>query len=372
MSDSEIQSKTVVVVGAGGNIGSHLVPHLGRMPSIGRVRLIDKDTYEARNLQTQNVTPKDVGKPKAKMQAAVLHGINPALHVEALTDAVERIPLGKLRGDVILSCLDSRIARQHVNQFAWRLGVPLVDAGVEAAGLLARVNVYVPGRDNPCLECAWDDRDYDALEQTYPCGGGVSAVAPTNSPSSLGGLAAALQAIECEKLLSGDENRAAVNRQVLVDGLHHKHYVTAYRRNPRCRFSDHLTWKIHRLRRSPHGLSLEEALQLGSSPASNDAVTAFRVEGKPFVKRLVCSACGHARAVLRLQCSLRVSQTMCRICGNQMVAAGFDLTERLEAASVDRDALKHTVGRLGLRPGEIFSVSHGTLESHYELVGEDG
>src|SRR6185295_15243005 len=37
---------TVVVVGAGGNIGSHAVPHLGRMAGVRRVVLIDRDVYE--------------------------------------------------------------------------------------------------------------------------------------------------------------------------------------------------------------------------------------------------------------------------------------------------------------------------------------
>jgi molybdopterin/thiamine biosynthesis adenylyltransferase len=187
VSDSQvIRDKNVVIVGAGGNIGSHLVPHIGRMPRVGRVTLIDKDVYEASNLLTQDITPRDVAKLKAHVQARRLRRVNPALRVTAIADAVERVPLGTLRADVILSCLDSRIARQHLNQFAWRLGVPLIDAGVEAGGLLARVNVYVAGPDSPCLECAWDDRDYEALEQTYPCFGPASSVASTNAPSSLG------------------------------------------------------------------------------------------------------------------------------------------------------------------------------------------
>ena len=215
-SGSQASSEVIVViVGAGGNIGSHLVPHLARMRQVDRVTLIDRDVYEARNVYAQDITPRDVGKPKAVVQARRLRRIRPSLHVEAISDAVERIPMGTLRSDVILSCLDSRISRQQVSQFAWRLGIPLIDAGVEAGGLLARVNVYVPGRDTPCLECAWDDRDYDALEQTYPCLGHAE-VAATNAPSSLGSLAASLQAIECLKLLDGRADQAVVGKQVLL------------------------------------------------------------------------------------------------------------------------------------------------------------
>lgn len=360
-------NKRVVVVGAGGNIGSHLVPHLGRMPQVALVTLIDKDVYEAGNLQTQDITPRDVGKLKALAQARKLRRINPSLCVEAISDAVQRVPLGKLRADVILSCLDSRIARQHVNQFAWRLGVPLIDAGVEAGGMLARVNVYAPGADNPCLECAWDDRDYEALEQAYPCLGFASGVASTNAPSSLGALAASLQAIECQKLLGGKTDRAAVSSQVLIDATFHKHYVTAFRRNPHCRFSGHDPWHIQRLNCSAKDLTLARALELAPVGVSINASHALRVEGKLFVKRLTCPNCGATRSLLRLECSLRAKQTRCAECGLQMIASGFDLLERLDAASLNRNTLSRSLRSLGLRPAEVFSVSGANGEHHYEL-----
>lgn len=363
----EKRDKGVVVVGAGGNIGSHLVPHLGRMPHVGRVTLIDKDVYEAGNLHTQDITPRDVGKLKALAQARKLRRINPSLRVEAISDAVERVPLGKLRADVILSCLDSRIARQHVNQFAWRLGVPLIDAGVEAGGLLARVNVYVPGADSPCLECAWDDRDYEALEQTYPCLGLTASVAGTNAPSSLGALAASLQAIECQKLLSGQTDRAAVSSQVLIDATFHRHYVTAFRRNPHCRFSGHDVWHIQRLACSARDITLAQAFELEPMGICNNGPHALRIEGKPFVKRLTCPSCGATRSLLRLECSLQNGQTKCGKCGRRMIASGFDLLERLDAASVHRNTLSRSLRSLGLRPAEVFSVSGAKGEYHYEL-----
>jgi len=367
-----IGDKNVVIVGAGGNIGSHLVPHIGRMPQVGRVTVIDKDVYEAGNLLTQDITPRDVARLKALVQARKLRRVNPALRVTAIADAVERVPLGRLRADVILSCLDSRIARQHLNQFAWRLGVPLIDAGVEAGGLLARVNVYVAGPDSPCLECAWDDRDYEALEQTYPCFGLASGVASTNAPSSLGALAASLQAIECQKLLSGQTGRAAISRQVLVDAAFHKHYVTAFRRNPCCRFSGHAIWNIHRLNRSVKDVTLAQALELAPAVGvSKKGSHALRIEGKPFVKRLTCPSCGATRSLLRLECSLHDAQTTCAKCGRRMIAKGFDLFERLNTSAVSRNVLGRTLGSLGLRSGDVFSIGDGEGELHYEIGSDE-
>jgi molybdopterin/thiamine biosynthesis adenylyltransferase len=366
MNVTKESGKTVVVVGAGGNIGSHLVAHLARMPQVRRITLIDRDVYEAANLASQDITPRDVGKQKAIVQARKLRLINPSLSVQPIADAVERVPLGKLRADVILSCLDSRIARQYVNQFAWRLGVPLIDAGVEPGGLLARVNVYVPGAEGPCMECAWDDRDYDALEQTYPCQGYEAKIPATNAPSSLGALAASLQSIECQKLLTGEIDRAAINKQVLIDASYHRHYVTSFRRNQKCRFGNHEVWDVEKLRRSLTEMTVEQALKLGRKTGNGSA--SFRLEGRPFVKRLTCAGCGATRPMLRLECSLSGNDRTCLKCQGRMMATGLDLMERLNAGSVMQAELKRSLRGLGLRAGDVFSVGDDQREFHYEIT----
>ncbi len=119
-----------------------------------------------------------------------------------------------------------------MNQAAWRLGVPWIDGAVDASGLLARVNVYVPGPESTCMECGWDDDDYDtaALEQPYPCQPGGGGPAATNAPASLGHITAGLMAVECQKLLAGDRESLLAGRQVMLDLRHHTHYVTTFRR----------------------------------------------------------------------------------------------------------------------------------------------
>jgi tRNA A37 threonylcarbamoyladenosine dehydratase len=104
--------KSVTLIGAGGNIGSHLVPHLGRMPGIQKVTLVDRDIYEERNLISQDILADDIDKPKAHVQASRLRAINPNLHVTPIVGAVENLPLGILRSDVVLTALDSRRSRQ--------------------------------------------------------------------------------------------------------------------------------------------------------------------------------------------------------------------------------------------------------------------
>jgi molybdopterin/thiamine biosynthesis adenylyltransferase len=147
----------IVVVGAGGNIASHLVAHLARARTAREIALIDPDTYDETNLWSQDIRRRDVGRPKAVVQARRLREIDPTLVLDTFVSAVEAVPLGALRADVLLACLDSRAARRAVNTLAWRLGVPWVDAGVHADGRLARVNVHRPGPEAPCYLCAWDE-----------------------------------------------------------------------------------------------------------------------------------------------------------------------------------------------------------------------
>jgi adenylyltransferase/sulfurtransferase len=364
---SQRTGKSIVVIGCGGNIGSHLVPHLARMPPVQRVTLIDRDVYESANLLTQAITPRDVGRRKALVQARRLSRINSSLDVRAITEAVESVPLGLLRADVILACLDSRRARAYVNQAAWRLGVPWIDTGVEAGNLLARVNVYVPGIDNPCLECAWDEGDYASLEQAYACRGFAEQTFSTNAPSSLGALAASLQSIECEKILSGRLDSAAVGQQVLINAAHHKHYVTNYRRNPACRFSNHETWSIEKLNRRPQDLTLHQALKLGQSNLSTGAQIGLRVEGDAFVGKLSCAGCGQTKELLRLQSRLRAADNTCTSCGQRAYAAGRDLSERLEASALNGKTLNRSLHSLGFRRGDVFGVGCRRQESHFEI-----
>jgi adenylyltransferase/sulfurtransferase len=335
------------------------------MSEVGRVTLIDRDVYERANLSSQAISAGNLGEGKARVQARNLRRINSRLRVTALHAAVESVPLGRLRADVILACLDSRRARQYVNQAAWRLGVPWVDAGVEGAGLLARVNVYTPGADSPCLECAWDERDYNALEQTYPCSGSVLESFKTDAPSSLGALAASLQAIECRKLLRGEET-AAIGKQVLIDAAHHRHYVTSFKRNAACRLSDHAGWAIERLSLGPEALTVAEALELRAA-TSSQARASLRVEGSTFVRRLTCARCGHTKRLLRLRSSLRASEARCVRCAQQMLAAGIDVVERLSGSVLSPRQLSLSLGALGFRRNEVFSVGDHAAEAHYEI-----
>jgi molybdopterin/thiamine biosynthesis adenylyltransferase len=359
----------VVVVGAGGNIGSHLVPHLARMGGIAALTLVDPDRYEARNLRAQEISAADVGQAKVCVQARRVRRINPALRVRTVQRPVESVPRGRLRCGLLVTCVDSRRTRQVVNEVALHLGIPWVDAGVEPAAHLARVSCYRPGPDAPCLECAWDDRDYAAVEQRYPCQGEAAPTTATNGSSSLGALAAAHQALACQAVVQGLSTGGRFGRQVLWDALHHKVQVTTFRRRATCRLADHAAWQVWPLDHSARDLSVEGMLGLISTILEEEA-SWLRVPGSPFVTRLTCTGCGKARGLLHLQVALHPRRLRCGACGAPLVAPGFSLRERLTAADLTPRALRRSLHSIGVRDGEIVAVGGSKGAAHFEIRGE--
>ncbi|MCX6627730.1 MAG: ThiF family adenylyltransferase [Candidatus Solibacter sp.] len=345
-----MSGKTIVVAGAG-VIGSHFVPHLARLEDVGRVVLIDRDIYEPRNLANQDILPGDVGKPKVLVQARRLAKIRPNLEVAAIHAPLESVPLGTWRADLIVACLDSRAARQAVNERAWRVGVPWVYSGVLAPEWLARVNVYAPAAGAPCLECAWSAEDYRLLEQQYPCDGPARMPTPTGAPSALGALAAALMALECRKMLGGEVEHAAVGRQVTLNARWHQFSVTLFRPNRQCRF-DHATWAIEPLACDAHDLRLADLLPESST---------VRVPGQRFVRRRLCRQCGRESRVFHLECSLDPGLRQCDACGKPMATPGFDVVETL-SRDLPPDVLGMSLADAGLRYGDVVQCGDRFLE----------
>jgi len=338
---------TVTVVCAG-NIGSHLLAHLARLPEVARVTIVDPDRYEARNLESQDIRAAEVGKPKALAQARRLRAIRPDLEVTPVAAPVEDVPLARLRADVVLACLDSKLARQRAGEAAWRLGAPLIDAGVRPDGLLVRVSVHVPGPAQSCLECAWSEADYAALEQNQPCLAGAAPAAPTQAPAALGALAAALQALAWRRLLAGDPGVAG--SELVLDAASHRIYQTRLAFNPGCRF-DHRTWPIERT--VPRTSTLGDLLDWG----------ALAVPGRYFATALSCSACGRRRATLRLTMPSGAVNLRCRRCKAPLWPIGLELLERLEG-NLPARLRRRRLSEVGLRPGEIFQAG----ERFFEVV----
>jgi molybdopterin/thiamine biosynthesis adenylyltransferase len=361
----------VVVVGAGGNIGSQVVPLIARWKSVRTLTLIDRDVYEARNLAGQNITPADVGRSKARCQARCVRRIRSDIGVRLHHSDVERLPLGRLRGDVILACLDSRRSRQHVNEAARRLGIPWIDSGVEAQGMLARVTVYGAGDEHACLECGWDQRDYEVVEASYACQGERHGRSPaTNAPASLGALAAALQVVECQKLLSEAPIPFGADREVMLDVLHHRHYVARLRRNRHCRLADHSCWPIERLPSGTRHAPLADIVERVVGVDARRVGATLACFGQHFVRSLLCPGCGRQQQTLVASRAVAGGRSRCRYCQTPLVAGTLDVTERLAVHELEPRFWRSTLARLGLCCGDVLTLSVGRSRLHLE-IGDD-
>lgn len=333
----------IAVAGAGGNTGSHLLPHLARMPEVTRLTLADPDLYESGNLNVQNIELADVGHAKVEAQAARLMRICPDLEIVSHPSRIEDVPRGLLRPDIFVSCLDSKAARQHLNEIAWRAGVPWIDCGVLGSQSLVRVTAYVPSSDAPCLECSWNpgkNGDYSVLEQEYLCGRTSGSAFPSMASSALGAMAASLVAIEVAKFARAGIEALPGSRQLIFDAEHGVVQVTEERRNPWCRF-DHRIWEVEPWHCAAQSTTVSEALaQLGS----------MQVDGHHFVEEVVCLGCGRRDNAPKLNRPLGV----CTSCNRRMAPTGIGPLERLEPRTAGA-FLARTLAEIGLRPGDILT-----------------
>ena len=359
--------RTVIVVGLG-NIGSHVAPHLARMADVSHVVLVDQDKYDRTNVASQAITPGECGRGKAQVQGLRLKRVRPSLRVTAIAADVKDVPLGRLRGDVILACVDNRAARQHLNQAARHLGVPLIDAGVHADGMLARVSIYPADPAAACLECAWGQPDYDAIEQTHPCLPGGGAAAATGAPAQLGALAGALQAIACDRLLSGATPGLEGAHEIIVDAASHRTLATRFLCNQHCRLPDHAPWRIRPLAEGPEDVTLSAALGLGAAGDRRQPAR-LSIEGQPFVTRLCCLACGHQTEMLRLRRSLTVRDRICKRCRGRLEPAAADLLSSLTLGELPEPVHARTLRALGIGDHDIFGVQRGVTTRYFELRG---
>jgi molybdopterin/thiamine biosynthesis adenylyltransferase len=356
------ETAAVAMVGLGA-IGSPTADAVARMPAVRRAAVIDPDRIEAKNIWSQHVVVTDVHHPKAATHRRRMRRINPDLVVQSWPRRVQSVPLGVLRGTIIVSAPDSRETRRWLAEAAWYVGAPLLDAGVEPTGSLVRVTLYVPGCDSACTACLFSESDYLELEQRYPCIGKAAASAPTNARFSLALTASGHQTNELDKLLAGEHQQLLSNRQLVIDCRHHRHFVTTLHRNPACRFPHDPPWSIVDLAQTPRELTFDQLVA-----AVGADVPSLRVPTTNFVTRLTCSVCGSQRSLLRLANRLRPAQQRCRACGGEMLAAAADVRAALESAELPSALRGQPLSDLGLERADIVAVGDGD-RAHYVQLG---
>ena len=131
------------VVGLGG-LGGAVTEILARM-GVGRLTLIDGDSFEESNLNRQLLsTIAHLGQPKAQAARQRVDQINPSVECTASAEFLSQENAGERLAacDVVVDCLDNLPARFMVENACRRLGRPMVSAAV--AGTSGHVTTIFP------------------------------------------------------------------------------------------------------------------------------------------------------------------------------------------------------------------------------------
>ena len=165
-----VRNAKVLVVGAGA-LGNEVLKNLALF-GVGNIYVVDFDTIEYSNL-TRSVLFReedaDKGYFKSEVAARKVREINPNINVQAINGRLGTdVGLGLYRKmDVVIGCLDSRLARLELNRLCMRAGIPWVEGGME--NLTGNVRVFEPGKN--CYECGLTENAKQNIFQQLSCAG---------------------------------------------------------------------------------------------------------------------------------------------------------------------------------------------------------
>lgn len=170
-----IANTKCLVVGAGA-LGNEVIKDLAQL-GVRKIYVVDFDDVVLANLnRCVLLREEDVEKgiTKAKAVAQRVKEINKKVKVVAIQKRVEEVnPKIYGRCDIVFSCLDNLAARLYVNAYAYSMGNPLIDGGME--GLFGKIQVVMPP-ESSCIECTLASKDYQSMWARFSCS--LEEVAP--------------------------------------------------------------------------------------------------------------------------------------------------------------------------------------------------
>lgn len=203
---NRVNNARVLVAGAGA-LGNEVIKDLALF-GVGHIFVVDFDRIEVSNL-TRSVLFRETDafdhKFKAEVAAQRAMEINPQIQVTPIVgNLFSEVGLALYKSvDVIIGCLDSRLARYQLNRMAMRAGKTWIDGSIE--NLTGVVKVYTPGVS--CYECGLSREEFNIIMLRTGCADVVRSqtshgrVATTPISASIVG---AVQAQEAMKIIHQD------------------------------------------------------------------------------------------------------------------------------------------------------------------------
>lgn len=150
-------NKSITICGAGA-LGGNLAEMLARM-GFSRLKLIDKDRVETRNLSTQPYSRAEVGAPKARALSMMLYRavqakVEPVVAELSAANAHDLLKESML----VVDAFDNRDARAHVSEAVRACSIACLHIGFSADGLYGN-GIWEPDYQVP-QEIPGDPCDY--------------------------------------------------------------------------------------------------------------------------------------------------------------------------------------------------------------------
>lgn len=220
----KVKNARVLVVGAGA-LGNEVVKDLALF-GVGHIYVVDFDRIELSNL-TRSVLFREEDaynhSYKAEIVAKRAMEINPQIKVIPFVgNLFSEVGFGIYRNvDVVIGCLDSRIARYQLNRLCMRAGKSWVDGSIE--NMTGSVQVYTPGL--ACYECGLSRDEFNHIMVRTGCADVVNLqnsagrVATTPISASIIG---AIEVQEAMKIIHLDTEAASQFKTLQGKLLHYE------------------------------------------------------------------------------------------------------------------------------------------------------
>lgn len=206
-----VKNARVLVAGCGA-LGNEVVKNLALF-GVGHIYVVDFDKIELSNL-TRSVLFREEDAYnrayKAEIVAKRASEINPQIEVVPIVgNLFSDVGFGLYRSvDVVIGCLDSRIARYQLNRLCMRAGKSWIDGSIE--NLTGAVKIYVPGVN--CYECSLSRDEFNHIMLRTGCADVVRSqtakgrVATTPISASIVGALQVQEAMKIIHLKSSEED----------------------------------------------------------------------------------------------------------------------------------------------------------------------
>ena len=216
-----VQEAKVMIVGAGA-LGNEVLKNLTLM-NVGNILIVDFDHIEYANLSRSVLFREEDTKRtnlKSDIAAQRIKEINPRIKIKTINgDVTIDVGLGVFRRmDVIIGCLDNRLARLFLNRACYKVDKTWIDGAIE--NLIGQVNVYTP--EVSCYECSLSEKDWQNIHLRLGC----PTVAMRNysqgriptTPISAS-IVGAIQVQEALKVISGNDKQSMAGQSFYYEGM---------------------------------------------------------------------------------------------------------------------------------------------------------